>query len=156
MATPLHNIVAPRLCVRPPEHRDKMSSLGARRMLTKLGELHQPLHPRPVKNPGAAWAVHALTGFVSRGLIWCWRSLCCTGRGRKQSWFHLGSCESTLAKDGTPQETFWGEDRGCCVAASIPLAVEISWYVPKLEESLRRTSSVYVAPLAPRKVDQDL
>jgi hypothetical protein len=53
-------------------------------------------------------AVHAMAGLARRGLIWCWRSLCCTGGGRRQSWFHLGSCESTLAKGGTPQETFWG------------------------------------------------
>jgi hypothetical protein len=32
-----------------------MSSLEARRMLAKLGELHQRLHPRPAKNPGATW-----------------------------------------------------------------------------------------------------
>jgi hypothetical protein len=55
MATPLDNIVTPCLCVRLPERRAKMSCLGARRMLVKLGELHQPLCPRPAKNPGAAW-----------------------------------------------------------------------------------------------------
>jgi hypothetical protein len=55
MATPLHNIVMHWLCVCPPEHRARMSSLGARRMLAKLRELHQPLCPRPVKNTGAAW-----------------------------------------------------------------------------------------------------
>jgi hypothetical protein len=38
----------------------------------------------------------------------------------------LESCESTLAKDGTPQETFWGYNRGGCVAASAPSAVEVS------------------------------
>jgi hypothetical protein len=55
MDTPLDNIVMHLLCVRPPEHRAKMPNLGARRMLAKLGEHHQPLCPRPMKNPGAAW-----------------------------------------------------------------------------------------------------
>jgi hypothetical protein len=55
MATPLDNIVMPWSCVHPPEHRARMSSLGARRMRAKLGELHQPLYPCPVRNPGAAW-----------------------------------------------------------------------------------------------------
>jgi hypothetical protein len=55
MAIPLDNIVMPWLCVRPLEHRCETSSLEARRMLAKLGELHQPLHPRLAKNPGAAW-----------------------------------------------------------------------------------------------------
>jgi hypothetical protein len=26
-------------------------------MLVKLRELHQPMHPRPAKNPGAAWVL---------------------------------------------------------------------------------------------------
>jgi hypothetical protein len=55
MATPLDNIVIPWLCVRPPEYRAEIPSLEARRMLAKLGELHQPLRPRLAKNPGAAW-----------------------------------------------------------------------------------------------------
>jgi hypothetical protein len=55
MATPLDNIVMSWSCVRPPEHRAKMSSLEARRMLAKLGELHQPPYPHPARNPGAAW-----------------------------------------------------------------------------------------------------
>jgi hypothetical protein len=55
MATSVGNIVTPWLCVRPPEYRAEVASLEARRMLAKLGELHQPLHPRPAKNPGAAW-----------------------------------------------------------------------------------------------------
>jgi hypothetical protein len=55
MATPLDNIVMPLLCVRPPEHISEISSLEARRILAKLEELHQPLHPRPAKNPGATW-----------------------------------------------------------------------------------------------------
>jgi hypothetical protein len=55
MATPLDNIVTPWLCVRSPEHRAEIPSLEARRMLTKLGELHQPLRLRLEKNPSAAW-----------------------------------------------------------------------------------------------------
>jgi hypothetical protein len=55
MATPLDNIVIPWLCGRPPEYITEMSSLEARRMLAKLGELHQPVHPCPRKKPGAAW-----------------------------------------------------------------------------------------------------
>jgi hypothetical protein len=55
MATAVDNIVTPWLCVRPPEYRAEVSSLEARRMLAKLEELHQPLLPRPAKNPGAAW-----------------------------------------------------------------------------------------------------
>jgi hypothetical protein len=62
MVTPLDNIVMPWLCVCPPEHRAKMSSLGARRMLAKLGELHEPLCLCPVKNPGAAWSSIFLDG----------------------------------------------------------------------------------------------
>jgi hypothetical protein len=55
MATPLDNVVMPWICVRPPEHRAEISSLEARGILAKLGELHQPLRPRLVKNPSAAW-----------------------------------------------------------------------------------------------------
>jgi hypothetical protein len=62
METPVDNIVTPWLCVRPPEYRAKVSSLEARRMLVKLGKLHQPVHPRPVKNPGAAWGSTCLDG----------------------------------------------------------------------------------------------
>jgi hypothetical protein len=54
MATPLDNIVVPWFCVRPPDYRVEVSSLEARRMLAKLGELHQPVHSRPAKNPGVA------------------------------------------------------------------------------------------------------
>jgi hypothetical protein len=68
--------------------------------------------------------------------------MCCTGRGRRRSWFHLGSCESTLAKDGTPQETFWGWSTGGCVAAMTLSAVEGSKEVLKLEGSLLRALSV--------------
>jgi hypothetical protein len=55
MATPLDNIVTPWLWAHPPEHRSEISSLEARRVLAKLGELHQLLRPCPTKNPGAAW-----------------------------------------------------------------------------------------------------
>jgi hypothetical protein len=55
METLVDNIVVPWLCLRPPENKAEVSSLGARRMLAKLGELHQLVHPRPAKNPGAAW-----------------------------------------------------------------------------------------------------
>jgi hypothetical protein len=55
METSSDNIVSPWLCVSPPEYRAEVSSLAARRMLAKLGELHRPVHPCPAKNPGAAW-----------------------------------------------------------------------------------------------------
>jgi hypothetical protein len=54
MATLLDNIVATWFCVCLPEHRFEVSSLEARRMISKLGELQQPLRPRPTKNLGAA------------------------------------------------------------------------------------------------------
>jgi hypothetical protein len=68
--------------------------------------------------------------------------MCCTGGGRRRSWFHSGSCESTLAYDGTSQETFWGWSTGSCVAATTLSAVEGSKEVLKLEEILRHTLSV--------------
>jgi hypothetical protein len=55
MATAIDNIVTLCLCVRPPDYRAELSSLEARRMLAKLEELHQPVLPRPAKNPGVAW-----------------------------------------------------------------------------------------------------
>jgi hypothetical protein len=55
MATSVDSIVSPWLCVRPPVYRAEVSSLEDRRILAKLGELHRPVHPRPAKNPGAAW-----------------------------------------------------------------------------------------------------
>jgi hypothetical protein len=55
METSVDNIVSPWFCVRPPECRDEVSSLEARRMLAKLGELHRPVHSRPAKNLGASW-----------------------------------------------------------------------------------------------------
>jgi hypothetical protein len=67
MATPLDNIVMPWPCVRPPEHGAEVSSLGARRMLANLGELHQPLCPRPTKNPGAAWGSTCPDGPCEQG-----------------------------------------------------------------------------------------
>jgi hypothetical protein len=36
-------------------------------MLAKLGELHQSLCPRPVKNPGAAWGSTCLDGPCEQG-----------------------------------------------------------------------------------------
>jgi hypothetical protein len=62
MATLLDNIVIPWLGGRPPEYITEMSSLEARRMLAKLGELHQPVHPCPRKKPGAAWGSTCLDG----------------------------------------------------------------------------------------------
>jgi hypothetical protein len=54
----------------------------------------------------------------------------------------FGICESTLARDGTPQETSWGWSTGGCVVATTLSAVEGSKEVLKLEESLRRALSV--------------
>jgi hypothetical protein len=54
MVEPLYNFATPWSRVRPPERRARVPSLGARRMLAKLGELHQSLCPRPARNPGAA------------------------------------------------------------------------------------------------------
>jgi hypothetical protein len=62
MATPVDNIVTPWLCVSPPEYGAEVSSLQGRRMLVKLGELHQPVLPRPAKNPGATWGSTCLDG----------------------------------------------------------------------------------------------
>jgi hypothetical protein len=62
MATLADNIASPWLCVRPPECRAEVSSLEARRMLAKLGELHRPAPPRPAKNPGAAWGSTCVDG----------------------------------------------------------------------------------------------
>jgi hypothetical protein len=55
MAKQLSNSAMPWSCVRPPERSARESFPGSRRMLAKSGELHQPLHPRPARNPGAAW-----------------------------------------------------------------------------------------------------
>jgi hypothetical protein len=55
MAEPLDNFAMPWSCVRPPEHSARVSSLGARRMLPKLGELHQSMSPRPARNQSVAW-----------------------------------------------------------------------------------------------------
>jgi hypothetical protein len=55
MAKQLDNPAVPGSCVRPPERIARESSLGARRMLAKLGELHQPLRLPPARNSGAAW-----------------------------------------------------------------------------------------------------
>jgi hypothetical protein len=55
MAKPLDNYTTPWSCVRSPERSARKSSPGARRILAKLRELHQPLHPCPMRNPGASW-----------------------------------------------------------------------------------------------------
>jgi hypothetical protein len=31
-------------------------------------------------------AVHALTDLVSKGLMWCWKTLCCAGRDLRPCW----------------------------------------------------------------------
>jgi hypothetical protein len=67
MAPPLDNFVIPWSCVRPPEHRARVSSLGARRMLAKWGELHQSLCLRPTRNLGAAWGSTCLDGPCEQG-----------------------------------------------------------------------------------------
>jgi hypothetical protein len=51
MATLLDNFAMPWSCVHSPEHRARVSSPGGRRVLAKLGELHQSLYPRPARNP---------------------------------------------------------------------------------------------------------
>jgi hypothetical protein len=55
MAKPLDNYEMPWSCVRPPEHSARVSSLGTKRMLAKLGELDQSLCLLLARNPGAAW-----------------------------------------------------------------------------------------------------
>jgi hypothetical protein len=67
MAPSLDNFAIPRFCVRPPECRTKVSSLGARRMLAKLRELDQSLCPHLAKNPGAAWGSTCLDGPCEQG-----------------------------------------------------------------------------------------
>jgi hypothetical protein len=67
MAPSLDNFAIPWSCVRPPECRSRLSSLGARRMLAKLRELHQSLFPHPVKNLGAAWGSTCLDGPCEQG-----------------------------------------------------------------------------------------
>jgi hypothetical protein len=67
MAPLLDNFAILWSCVRPPECRAKVSSLRARRMLAKLGELHQSLYPRPARNPGAAWGSTCLDGPCEKG-----------------------------------------------------------------------------------------
>jgi hypothetical protein len=54
-AKTLDNFAMPWSCVRTTEHRARVSSLGDRRMLAKLGEHYQSLCPHPARNPGAAW-----------------------------------------------------------------------------------------------------
>jgi hypothetical protein len=67
MAEPLDNFAILWSCVRSPEHRARVSSIGARRMLAKLGELHQSLCPCPVRNPGATWGSTCLDGPCEQG-----------------------------------------------------------------------------------------
>jgi hypothetical protein len=67
MATPLDNFATPWSCVCPPEHRARVSSFSARRMLAKLGELHQSLCPHPTRNPGAARGCTCLDGPCEQG-----------------------------------------------------------------------------------------
>jgi hypothetical protein len=55
MEKPLDNSAMPWSCVHPLEHNARVSSPGARRMLVKLGELHQSQCSHPARNPGAAW-----------------------------------------------------------------------------------------------------
>jgi hypothetical protein len=86
--TAVENIVLPWLCVRPPERRAEVSSLEARRMLAKLGELHRPIPSRPVKNLGAAWGSTYRDGPCEERPNMALEALCCTGRGRRRSWSH--------------------------------------------------------------------
>jgi hypothetical protein len=67
MAKPLDNYAMPWSCVRPPEHSARVSSAGARRMLAKLGELHQSLCPHLARNPGATWGSTCLDGPCEQG-----------------------------------------------------------------------------------------
>jgi hypothetical protein len=67
MTKPLDNSVMPWSCVRPPEHSATVSSFEARRMLAKLGELHQSLCPRLARNLGAAWGSTFLDGPCEQG-----------------------------------------------------------------------------------------
>jgi hypothetical protein len=67
MAKPLDNYAVPWSCVCPPEHNARVSSLGARRMLVKLGELHQSLPLWPAWNPCAAWGSTCLDGPCEQG-----------------------------------------------------------------------------------------
>jgi hypothetical protein len=67
MATPLDNTYMPWSYVCPPMHGAKVSSLGARRILVKLRELHQSLCLRPAKNPGAARGSTCLDGPCEQG-----------------------------------------------------------------------------------------
>jgi hypothetical protein len=67
VAKPLDNYAVPWSCVRPPERNSRVPSLGVRRMLAKLGELHQSLRPRPARNPGAAWGSTCLDGPCEQG-----------------------------------------------------------------------------------------
>jgi hypothetical protein len=67
MVQPLDNFAMFWSCVRPPEHRARVSSLRARRRLAEFGELHQSLCPRPASSPGAAWGSTCLDGPCEQG-----------------------------------------------------------------------------------------
>jgi hypothetical protein len=67
MAKLLDNYAVYRSCVSPPERNARVLSLGARRLLVKLGELHQSLRPCPARNPGAAWGSVCLDGPCEKG-----------------------------------------------------------------------------------------
>jgi hypothetical protein len=67
MAKRLDNSAMTWSCVRPPEHSARVSSPRARRMLVKLGELHQSLCPRLARNPSAAWGSTFLDGPCEQG-----------------------------------------------------------------------------------------
>jgi hypothetical protein len=99
MAPLLDNFSIPWSCVRPPERKAKVLSLGARRMFAKLGELHRSLWPRPTKNPGAAWGSTCLDGPCEQGPN---EVLEATMLRQERPEVKL----APLAKYGTPQETF--------------------------------------------------
>jgi hypothetical protein len=55
MAKLCSNLPTPWTCIRLPDDRARPLTSEARRMLAKLGELHQSLHPGLVRIQGAAW-----------------------------------------------------------------------------------------------------
>jgi hypothetical protein len=77
-------------------------------MLAKLGELHQSLCPRPARNPGAAWGSTCLEGPCEQGPNVVLETTVLHWERPEVKLVQFESCESTLAKDGTPQETFCG------------------------------------------------
>jgi hypothetical protein len=82
MAKLLSKSLVPCAGTHPPEHIVRSSASGARRMLAKLGELHQPLHLHTQRGIQVQHrAVHGMTDLVSGGLRPCWKSPCCTEEG---------------------------------------------------------------------------